>query len=136
LPPNAQLGSWLSWHDYTWSVPDAKGGTRKVTAKDLLARTIIYKVGHHSSHNATAKEHGLEMMLDDRLTCLIPLYKNVAAQKKWPMPAEKLYDRLVELAKGRVIRSDTGGPQKKLPTAAAKMKISEEDLYFDVVLRV
>ena len=24
-----------------------------MTTKDLLARTVLYKVGHHGSHNAT-----------------------------------------------------------------------------------
>lgn len=49
---DAQIGSWLSWADLEFNVP---GQPRSVTATDLLNRTVFYKVGHHCSHNATAK---------------------------------------------------------------------------------
>lgn len=45
---DAQRGSWLSWAALSWQV---EGQT--VTARDLLARCSLYKVGHHGSHNAT-----------------------------------------------------------------------------------
>ena len=45
---DAQRGNWVSWKDVTF-----KDGAETVTAKDLLARTVLYKVGHHGSHNAT-----------------------------------------------------------------------------------
>jgi hypothetical protein len=143
MAADAQLGNWLSWHDYTWKVPMASGGFRELKAKDLLARTILYKVGHHSSHNATAVEHGLEMMTSDVLVALIPLDKKVAISKKWPMPAKKLYDRLVEKTRGRVLRSDIGWPQnsdrppsvsasewKKLPP---HVQIAVQNEYIDVI---
>ncbi len=144
MAADAQLGNWLSWHDYTWELPGTNGRVRKLQAKDLLARTIIYKVGHHSSHNATAVEHGLEMMTDSSLIALIPLDKKVAVKKKWPMPAAKLYARLLEKTKGRVLRSDIGWPAnserpdsvstaewKKLPS---RLQIAVEDKYVDVLL--
>jgi hypothetical protein len=144
MAADAQLGEWLSWHDYTWEVPKANGTSRKMTAKDLLARTIVYKVGHHSSHNATAVQHGLEMMTNSSLVALIPLDKKVAENKNWPMPAEKLYERLLEKTKGRVLRSDIGWPEdserpdsvtqsewKKLPSF---LQIHVEPKYIDVVL--
>ena len=46
---DAQRGSWFSWSKLKWPVP----GTDDVSAKELLARTVLYKVGHHGSHNAT-----------------------------------------------------------------------------------
>ena len=144
MAADAQLGDWLSWHDYTWEVPKANGSIRKLQAKDLLARTIVYKVGHHSSHNATAVEHGLEMMTDSSLVALIPLDKKVADNKNWSMPAEKLYERLLVKTRGRVLRSDTGWPEdgerpnsvttsewRKLPS---HMRITVEAKYIDVVL--
>jgi len=144
MAADSQLGNWLSWHDYTWAVPKANGTVRKLQAKDLLERTVIYKVGHHSSHNATAVTHGLEMMTSDSLVALIPLDKQVAEKKKWPMPASKLYTRLVEKTKGRVIRSDIGWPNDSdRPTSVLKsdwkkippnVQISEDRKYFDVVL--
>ncbi len=45
---DAQRGNWVSWKDVTFN-----DGAKTVTAKDLLARTVLYKVGHHGSHNAT-----------------------------------------------------------------------------------
>ena len=54
---DAQVGNWLSWKDV-----HGRSGTHTVTARDLLARTVFYKVGHHGSHNATLKQNGLELM--------------------------------------------------------------------------
>ncbi len=145
MAADAQLGNWLSWHDYTWEVPSMDGSVRKLLqAKDLLARTVVYKVGHHSSHNATAVAHGLEMMTSNFLMALIPLDKKVAVKKKWPMPAEKLYERLLERAKGRVLRSDTGWPEdserpdtvaqsewKKLPS---RVQVAVQKEYVEAVI--
>ena len=46
---DAQTGNWSSWKDVKWETPDVK-------TDDLLARTVLYKVGHHASHNATLVE--------------------------------------------------------------------------------
>src|SRR6185503_466635 len=56
FPADAQQGNWLSWQGdaVKWTVKDGEK-ERVVKAKDLLARTVFYKVGHHASHNATAK---------------------------------------------------------------------------------
>lgn len=113
FPADAQQGSWLSWHDskMKWSVEDA-GVKRMVTATDLLARTVFYKVGHHSSHNATAKGKGLELMTHEDLTAFIPVDRAVALKRNppdsWQMPARPLYRRLLEQCGGRVARSDIG----------------------------
>src|SRR6185295_16271734 len=74
---DAQVGNWLSWQDLKWTV-DGK----EVTGPDLLKRTILYKVGHHGSHNATLKEKGLEEM--ERLrVALIPVNQEMAGKKGW-----------------------------------------------------
>ena len=57
FPGDAQIGSWMSWKSLSWKVDG-----RTVTGRDLLARTSFYKVGHHGSHNATAKADGLDLM--------------------------------------------------------------------------
>lgn len=41
----------LNWR--SWSEGSFTDGTAEVTVKDLLGRTVLYKVGHHGSHNAT-----------------------------------------------------------------------------------
>jgi hypothetical protein len=107
---DAQVGNWLSWHEHTW-----KAGGAEVKAADLLGRAVFYKVGHHSSHNATINEKGLELMTRDALMAAIPVDRKVALNKtpKWMMPADALYARLVEKTRGRVVRSDTGWPDAR-----------------------
>jgi hypothetical protein len=70
-------------------------------------------VGHHSSHNATARAKGLELMqTEDELTAFIPVDRAVALTRNpkdsWQMPARPLYRRLLEKCQGRVARSDIG----------------------------
>jgi Metallo-beta-lactamase superfamily len=115
FPGDAQEGNWLSWHDPSvkWELKDANGKAATITAKDLLARTVFYKVGHHSSHNATAKSKGLEMMTTQaELTAFIPVDRQIALGRSpkgtWKMPARQLYRRLLEQCQGRVVRSDVG----------------------------
>jgi len=106
FPGDAQFSNWLSWQKLTWDIPDADGRKEKVTTKDLLARTVLYKVGHHGSHNATLKTHGLEMMTSPDLMAIIPVDRSRAKDKKWEMPEKNLFDRLVDRTRGRVILAD------------------------------
>lgn len=115
FPADAQQGNWESWHDpqIAWTVPQPDGTPRAVNATDLLARTVFYKVGHHGSHNATAKLQGLELMTREaELTAFVPVDRAVALTRNpkgaWKMPARPLYRRLLERCQGRVVRSDTG----------------------------
>ena len=99
------MGNWESWHDYTWEVEG-----RKVVAADLLARTILYKVGHHGSHNATLSDKGLELMTEPGLVALLPVDEYIAHEKKrWNrMPFEPLMKRLLEKTGKRILRPDRG----------------------------
>ena len=120
FPADAQVGNWLSWHqrpaegggteERTWKVKEPGGNERLVTVPELLGRAVLYKVGHHASHNATIKEKGLEMMTSPALTAIVPVDRQVAMKKTppWKMPARGLYRRLIEMTKGRVLRSDLG----------------------------
>ena len=112
---DAQVGNWLSWERVAWDGPDMP----PVRAMDLLRRTVLYKVGHHGSHNATLREKGLELMERPDLVAMIPVDEQQAKKKKWAMPFKPLHERLVEKAHGRVIRADTGIPSKK-PAGVAK----------------
>lgn len=46
---DAQIGNWKSWFRVEFEASAVK-------ARDLLSRTVLYKAGHHSSHNATLLE--------------------------------------------------------------------------------
>jgi hypothetical protein len=101
FPGDAQVGNWLSWQDLTW-----KAGGRTVSCDDLLKRTVLYKVGHHASHNGTLKADGLEKMGDD-LIALIPVDRAAASKLKgWNMPYPPLYRALLAKTGRRVLRSD------------------------------
>jgi len=108
FPGDAQVGNMLSWHTHSWRV-----GDRRMTAEDLLARTVLYKVGHHGSHNATLREKGLELMTSRELVAMIPVDQDTARGRRWNMPFGPLLRRLQTKARGRVIRADDEVPTLK-----------------------
>ncbi len=82
-----------------------------VTTTNLLNRTVFYKVGHHSSHNATTKK-GLGKMVCKDLVAMTSLDSVVAQSRHpgWNFPNPELYKALLTATKGRVLRSDLGWP--------------------------
>jgi hypothetical protein len=108
MAADAQVGNWESWDGYTWRVKAPDGSSAQVTAADLLQRTVLYKVGHHGSHNATLREKGLERMNSPELVAMIPVDEEIARVKRWSMPFPALLRRLQERTRGRVLRADLG----------------------------
>jgi len=112
---DAQVGNWLSWHDLPgWKLPDG----RMVTVPALLERTVLYKVGHHGSHNATAAAlanaapWGLELMCDPDLVAMLPVDSEFAnCVRHWPMPWPNMMEHLRPRTNQRIMRLDTGIPQ-------------------------
>jgi hypothetical protein len=112
FPGDAQVGNWLSWD----GVKFADAAT--VTAADLLARTVLYKVGHHASHNATLREQGLERMTSRDLAAMIPVNREMAKRKRWNMPFPPLFKRLDEKTMGRLLDAELGLVGTKPETAS------------------
>jgi beta-lactamase superfamily II metal-dependent hydrolase len=133
FPGDAQVGNWLSWEDITWS-DDAHADLK---AADLLSRTVLYKVGHHGSHNATLSEKGLEQMSDPNLVALIPVDQETAQKRRWHMPHEPLREQLMERASGRVILSDEGIAELVNSQVHADFlaNVKETDLYVDITVK-
>lgn len=104
FPGDAQVGNCLSWHEL-----ESVDG---MTAESLLNRTVLYKVGHHGSHNATLKDKGLKMMTSPSLVAMIPVDEKEAGKPKgrspkgWAMPYGKLLEDLKERTEGRILRAD------------------------------
>jgi hypothetical protein len=99
---DAQVGSWLSWHDLKWELDEDT-----VTGPDLLARTVYYKVSHHCSHNATLRQKGLDMMTHRDLSAFVPTNKEAADKIGWhEMPFDPILEALGNRCRGRVIRAD------------------------------
>jgi len=119
FPGDAQLGNMLSWHNLSWTV-----GGEKVTVKDLLGHTVLYKVGHHGSHNATLCNQGLEMMNGSELVAMLPVDEKMAygqTPNPWPMPLPSMFKRLRTKTRERIIRSDQKIPgEQPSNTASAK----------------
>ncbi len=116
---DAQRGSWVSWADLSWNV-DGKD----LSAKELLSRCVLYKAGHHGSHNATL--HGdldsphanLSWMAlgpyESEFVAMVPSNKNWAWGKSrpWRHPMAQIEDALVEKSKSRVLLIDPPGPRR------------------------
>lgn len=99
-----------------------------MTGPDLLQRTVLYKVGHHGSHNATLREKGVEMMSNLKLA-LLPVDHQMALKKRWNnMPLPELLSRLEEKTGGAVIRIDQDLPKGLTQT------VKSSELYYEVEL--
>lgn len=129
---DAQTGNWNSWKSVKWK--KAPAGFNWLT---LMNNTVLYKVGHHGSHNSTLVE-GLNNMKHEELVALIPVEKTDGNLTKkthpWKMPAEKLYKELKKRTQNRIIRMDDGPSRaeawKKLP-----FKPTKSDLYCEYEVR-
>lgn len=142
---DAQRGNWVSWADKDW-----KDGKEKVTTKDLLGRTVLYKVGHHGSHNATldGKESdsspNLSWMAQGKyakdFTAMITAVRAWAeTQKGWDHPLKAIKDALLKKASGRVFQTDTKAEDMKKPDNASdtdwnrfQARTTGHQLYFDL----
>jgi hypothetical protein len=100
---DAQVGNWLSWHDQSYITKDG----RTLSAADLLANTVLYKVGHHGSHNATLKGRGLELMNHPGLVAMLPVEAEAVKRLGYgEMPLASLVKALVARTDGRLLRLD------------------------------
>ncbi|MGL6246185.1 MBL fold metallo-hydrolase [Pseudomonas sp.] len=115
FPGDAQVGNWLSWGDQTYPKKKVAGSPAPLTRDEILARVTLYKVGHHCSHNATARAAGLEKMHDSRLVAMIPVDADVAKGKDWKMPYPDLLSALQQRTKNRVVSGD-GKPESEMKT--------------------
>lgn len=110
---DAQRGNWVSWAGKDW-----QDGDKTVTARDLLARTVLYKVGHHGSHNATlngtldSTSPNLEWMgrgeYAQEFTAMITAVRAWAeTQKGWDHPLASIKAALLAKTSGRLFQTDT-----------------------------
>lgn len=131
FPADAQIGNWLSWSNYEWTVKN-NNKNEIVKIDDLFKRTVFYKVGHHGSHNATLKEQGLEKMVSKELIAMIPVDQGMAKAKNWKMPFQPLLDALNQKTSERVIIQDENYPNAI--DSGNQVSDGTNDLYFDVVI--
>ena len=139
---DAQTGNWNSWEKLKWE--DAK---KDFKTYNLLRNTVLYKVGHHGSHNATLVK-SLEAMEHMELVAMIPVDKtdpNITKKNGWKMPAKNLFKRLKEKTGHRILLMDDGfaqgcDPQKDKAKAKwndvkhTPKRVKKTDLYVEYVL--
>lgn len=116
FPGDAQLESWKTWKNASAEVAD------------LLKRTVLYKIGHHGSHNATLKEEnrGIHQMEHPDLVALLPLDEALARDSiGWDMPDAEVWRLVNEKTHGRVLRIDVSKEDHSIPPRADGVK--EED---------
>jgi beta-lactamase superfamily II metal-dependent hydrolase len=144
---DAQRGNWISWGDGTWEDPLAEH--KNITITDLLHRTVLYKAGHHGSHNATlngtaADAHpNLSQMAQGKhrreFTAMITAVRAWAKEKAgWNHPLPAIKDALQAKASGRVFQTDTDWDKMKKPAELSETEWGKfrkrcrgEKLYFD-----
>jgi hypothetical protein len=144
---DAQRGNWISWDDHIW-----EDNGREIKARDLLARTVLYKVGHHGSHNATLAGQvdddypNLSWMgrdgFKDEFTAMITAVNKWAMGKNnppWRHPLPSIKQALEKKAQGRVFQTDVAEPKKPENVSDADWnafleRSSFEDLYFDYIV--
>jgi hypothetical protein len=134
---DAQIGNWKTWQNVEWK--DYAG--RRVTGPDLLRRTVLYKVGHHASHNATLKAGGLETMKNLEFA-LVPTSDITAKSVHWgKLPSTDLLAALQEMTKGCVLRSDLDAVAAMANETApdswksASFTARKTELYFDITFQ-
>ena len=122
---DAQRGNWISWTKGGW-----KDGEHTITVRDLMSRTVLYKVGHHGSHNATlngtveSDYPNLAWMGHGRygteFTAMITAVREWAYTMQdppWRHPLKSIKNALLAKANGRVFQTDT--PQLTPPSNGA-----------------
>ncbi len=148
---DAQAGNWRSWADKDW-----KDGDDLVTTRDLLARTVLYKVGHHGSHNATLAgaeddpwpnvswmargRHGREFVA---MITAVEAWARQTPKPDWDHPLKSIKDTLLAKASGRVLQTDTDlASMKASPNSdpaewqdfATRLVQDDDHLYFDLAI--
>ncbi|MCK1332150.1 hypothetical protein IVB57_28085 [Bradyrhizobium sp. CW9] len=126
FPGDAQVGNWESWQQYVWPSGAKREDPAAIDIQKLLAATVLYKVGHHASHNATLRTNGLELMTHPDLVAMIPVREEFARKiKHWNMPFPSLLTHLLERTKGRVLRADKSLDDLKADRARRQDKPGE-----------
>jgi hypothetical protein len=126
---DAQTGNWNSWKEIKWE--NAPAGFNWL---DLMKNTVLYKVGHHCSHNATLVE-GLKNMTHEELVAMIPVDvsdPNIKKKNGWKMPATNLFGELKKKTRNRIIRMDEG---VQLSSAWGQSKPKTTNLYIEYEVR-
>lgn len=116
FPGDAQLANWrtLEWKS------DEGGTATRVTAQELLARTVFYKAANHGSLNAN-EVAGVEAMTRPDLVAAITADTAFASAHGLEMPAAAVKARLLQKTQGRLLL-----PQSDKLTPATERSVQSD----------
>lgn len=141
---DAQRGNWASW-----AAKPFKDGDAEVDVREVLGRTVLYKTGHHGSHNATltgketSKVPNLAWLgrgkYAGEFTAMITAVRKWADGKAgWDHPLKAIKTALLERCGGRVFQTDTDLAKMTKHVEASdrswdefQRRASGNNLYFD-----
>jgi beta-lactamase superfamily II metal-dependent hydrolase len=142
---DAQRGNWARW-----AAKPFRDGDAEVEVRELLGRTVLYKVGHHGSHNATLKGHASDPTPNlawlgqgqyaGEFTAMIPAVRAWAMQPNigWDHPLAAIKAALVEKCAGRVFQTDTNLEAMTVTASSSgrawasfQSRARDEHLYFN-----
>lgn len=127
---DAQVGNWMSWWGFEpgqradgkeaptgkplrWRLSSGqsslldRNGDGYVDIEDLFRETVLYKVGHHGSHNGTLGLYGLDRLGRPDLVAMMPTNEKDAKASGWPdIPDQTLFTKIGAATQGRVLTSD------------------------------
>ena len=144
FPGDAQLASWFSWHGHRWPPGSGPNDPQAITCRQLLERTVLYKVSHYGSRNGTPRQFGLEMMTNPELVAMLAVDRPVAERRRWQLPAPEILAALDRKTRGRVIRSDLDSGVAAMENSALNATENEQfqkalhaaDLYIDYFVSI
>ena len=122
-----------------------------VDARALLSRTVLYKVGHHGSHNATLAGKSTDSYANlawmaqgphaGEFTAMITAVNEWAMTNSppWVHPLPSIKTALRRKAQGRVLQTDENKPRKPASVSAGEWKrftdrLVTDDLFFDLTI--
>ena len=135
FPGDAQVGSWLTWSDLVWKIPDANGKQNRVKVADLFPRVVFYKGSHHASYNGTLTGYtdgvGLEEMTHRDLVCVVPVDRAMSAKMGWDrtLPWAPLLQHLKEKTRGRLVLTDRAEVPPTPQTLDPKLSNAERERF-------
>jgi len=137
FPGDAQTGEWAAWSRLRWNAGGR--GDPPLTGAELLARAVLYRVGHHGAASAGPGSEGLRLLTHPDLVALLAVDQEYAetaggeagAKSGWRLPDPALVDQLLRVSRGRLLRSDRPFPERSEYASAGEWRRFRESVVFD-----
>jgi hypothetical protein len=136
-----------------WARKPFADSSGSVDVRELLGRAVLYKVGHHGSHNATLKGEaeddypnlgwfGLGRHAEE-FTAMVPAVRDwaMALDPPWDHPLTAIRNALLKKCRGRVLQTDKPPDLARPPKGvdakdwkAFAQRMTMDPLYFDYAI--